>query len=638
MSYLNALREFTRLYRAAGGKTEDPLSAVREVFAAYDQARVFAEELQGTFVAERAQAAELRKTLETLQETHAHVEQSEQRFRALVSNASDAVVVVGSDNRVAYVSSSVTRVWGQLEDAVLGDELVHHVHPDDAVKVALALQSVREMPGQPITVDFRVVADDDSTRYIEAALTDLGDEAAIAGVVLNARDVTERMLLQEELRGAAYRDPLTGLPNRALFTGHLEQSVEGHRDSGPTLALLVVDLDRFKVFNDTLGHEAGDDMLIEVSRRIRELAPPGSFIGRLGGDEFAMLVRSADPDVPERLAREVTETFGIASPDVSSVSVGVALLRDGCETPQDLFRAADLALFHAKHSGRGQFAIFDPERDGSWRERLDLEAQLRGAVERGEFHLRYQPIVSLADERLIAVEALVRWVHPERGAIPPTALIPLAEEGGMIPEIGRWVLTESCRQLAEWNQQFEHGESVIDYISVNVSAAELRDPAYAERVSRVLRETGTEPARLQLEITESLIVEEGHESLERLNELKELGVRLAIDDFGTGYSSLSYLTRMPVDILKVDRSFVGHMLDSDRVESVVRATISLAHALDLSVVAEGVETVEQQQALRALGCELAQGFYYSRPLSADGLVSYFDGSDGESSADLEDVA
>jgi len=638
MSYEAAIREFIRLYSEVGGNVEDPVSAVREVFAAYDQARVFAEELQETFLEEREHASQLQEALETLQVSHTDVENSERRFRALVSSASDAVVVVGRDDCVSYASGSIARVWGQLEEAVRGDRLVQHVHPDDVVKVTLALRSAREMKGQLLTVDFRVVADDHSTRYIEAALTDLGDEPAIAGVVLNARDVTERMLLEEELRSAAYRDPLTGLPNRALFSGHLEQSVGGQRLDGPTLALLVVDLDRFKVFNDTLGHEAGDDMLIEVSRRLRELAPHGSFIGRLGGDEFAMLVRSADPDVPEQLAREVTETFGIASPEVSSVSVGVALLRDGCETPQDLFRAADLALFHAKHNGRGQYAVFDPERDGSWSERLDLEAQLRGAVGRNEFHLRFQPIVSLTDERLTAVEALVRWEHPVRGVILPTAFIPLAEESGMIPEIGRWVLTESCRQLVAWDQQFGSGGPGVDYISVNVSAAELRDPAYVERVAQVLRETGTDPTRLQLEITESLIIEEGQESLERLNELKELCIRLAIDDFGTGYSSLSYLTRMPVDILKVDRSFVGHMLDSERVASVVRATISLAHALDMRVVAEGVETVEQQHALRDLGCELAQGYLYARPLTAEGVVAYLDECCGEPLTKADDAA
>ena len=635
MSYEAAIREFIRLYGEAGGRTEDPLAAVREVFGAYEQARVFAEELQETFVQEREHASQLQEALKTLQVSHSDVESSERRFRALVSSTSDAVVVVGSDDRVSYASGSIVRVWGQLEETVCGDRLVQHVHPDDVVKVTLALRSAREMKGQPLTVDFRVVADDHSTRYVEAALTDLGDEPAIAGVVLNARDVTERMLLEEELRSAAYRDPLTGLPNRALFSGHLEQSVGVQRLDGPTLALLVVDLDRFKVFNDTLGHEAGDDMLIEVSRRLRELAPHGSFIGRLGGDEFAMLVRSADPNVPAQVAREVTETFGIASPEVSSVSVGVALLRDGCETPQDLFRVADLALFHAKHNGRAQFAVFDPERDGSWSERLDLEAQLRGAVGRNEFNLRFQPIVSLTNERLTAVEALVRWEHPTRGAIQPTSFIPLAEESGMIPEIGRWVLTESCRQLVAWDQEFGSG---VDYISVNVSAAELRDPAYVERVAQVLRETGTDPTRLQLEITESLIVEEGHESLDRLNGLKELGIRLAIDDFGTGYSSLSYLTRMPVDILKVDRSFVGHMLDSERVASVVRATISLAHALDLRVVAEGVETVDQQQALRELGCELAQGYLYARPLTAAGVVGYFDECCGEPLTKAEDAA
>ena len=622
MSYKDAVTEFIRLYGEAGGKpTTDPVAAVRELFAAYSQARVFAAEISETFAAERARAQELEQALEELQRTHAEVERSEHRFRALVSNASDVVIVIDPDDQVTYASDAVQQVCGCSASQLTGGSIVDRVHPDDAMKLKLAMQTVREEPGSTLTVSFRIVNDDRPPRYIEAALTDLSDEPTVGGIVLNARDVSERVQLEDELRHAAYRDPLTGLPNRALVTDYIENAWPAEPGRGATVGLLLVDIDHFKLINDTRGHPAGDEVLVEVARSLREFAPNGSIVGRLGGDEFAMLVRTSDAAEPLRIANELVQMFGEAA-ELPSISVGLALPGKGCETPAELVRAADLALYQAKQDGRGRCATFDADRDDSWVDRLELEADLEAATRRGQLRLLYQPIVDLATSELVAAEALVRWDHSTRGTVSPAIFIPLAEESDVIIEVGSWVLRTAVRQLADWDGAFgAAGTPSLGYLSVNVSAAELRDPGYAARVGQLLDEFGVASNRLQLELTETILAEDGHDVVKRLEELKALGVRLAIDDFGTGYSSLSYLTRMPVDLMKVDRSFVDGMLTSERVESVVRATMSLAEALGLKVVAEGVETVEQHEKLRALGGLMGQGYLYARPLAPDELVA-----------------
>ena len=623
MSYREAVSEFIRFYQEAGGNpTTDPVSAVRELFGAYSQARVFAQELSETFAEERNRAEELEVALAELNGFHAVLERSEQRFRALVSNASDVVLVIAPDDHVTYASESVERVCGCTEAQITGARITDHLHPDDVVKLKLAMQSVREEPGHTLTVSFRVVNDDRTPRYIEAALTDLSGEPAVGGIVLNGRDVSERVQLEDELRHAAYRDPLTGLPNRAPFTGHLENAWPADPDRGATLGLLLVDLDRFKLINDTRGHAAGDGVLIEVANMLRAFAPHGSIVARLGGDEFALLVRTSDPAEPERIAAELAATFTEATDSVPSVSIGVALPGPGCETPADLIRAADLALYQAKQDGRRRHAVFDPDQDDHWTERLELERDLRAAIGQGELRLLYQPIVEMTSNRAVAAEALVRWEHPTRGTVSPAVFIPLAEESGAIADVGSWVLSTAVRQLAEWDRVADaDGSRRLEYLSVNVSAAELRDPNYAEEVGRLLRASRLPPDRIQLELTETMLAEDGHDVIRRLEELKALGLRLAIDDFGTGYSSLSYLTRMPIDLMKVDRTFVSGMLTSPRVESVVRATMSLASALGLKVVAEGVETIEQQKKLQSLGSVMGQGYLYSPPLAADEMVA-----------------
>lgn len=562
---------------------------------------------------------------QALERRYAEVARSEERFRTLASTASHMVLVIDADNAVTYASSSVEWVCGHTEAALTGASLTQCVMPDDAAKLALALHTVRAEPGRALNVNFRVPDADGRVRYIEAALSDLSSEPSVNGVVLNGRDVSERESLEEDLRHAAYRDPLTGLPNRASFNGHLETTWPRADESNVTLALLLIDLDRFNLVNDSRGHAAGDEMLVRTASRLRELSPAGGFLARLGGDEFALVVRGTEPEFPMELARQIVEAFETTKDGVPSVSVGVATPGVGRNTPGDLVRAADLALYDAKRGGRGGYTLFDPNHSSLWIERLELEEDLRNSVIRGELRLLYQPIVDMTTRRLVASEALVRWDHPTRGTISPAVFIPLAEESGMIAEIGEWVLHEAIRQIAEWEPRFaaDGDDEGMSYVSVNVSAAELRDPLYAERVGQALREAGVQPQHLQLELTETLLADDGHGLIQRLEDLKAQGIRLAIDDFGTGYSSLSYLSRMPVDVMKVDRSFVSGMQTSDRVESVVRATMSLAQALDLKVVAEGVETLEQQEKLLTLGETLGQGFFFERPIPPDELEQLF---------------
>ena len=619
MSYAKAVREFMRLYEEAGGSIHtDPTAAVRELFAAFSQARVFASEISELFAAERSRASELGQALEELRHSHAEVEASEERFRALVTNATDVVLVVDADDRVTYATPSVNGVFGCQESEIVGSQLQDHVLAADLSKLSIALIKARSEPSRATNASFRVPTADGEVRFIDAALTDLGDQSPIDGIVLNGRDVTERETLERSLRHAAFHDPLTGLPNRGLFTSHLETVWPSlSPDAGD--ALLLIDLDRFKLINDTRGHAAGDEVLLEVSSRLQQVAPARSFLARLGGDEFAMLVRVGDGASLRRVAAQIIGAFDGTADSVPSVSVGLAWPGVGGSNPSELIRAADLALYQAKKDGRARYSVFSPGLDQRWIERLEMESDLRTSVKDGALSLLYQPIVDMANGEAVAAETLVRWDHPRWGSVSPAVFIPLAEESDLVTDIGEWVLDAALDQLTEWRSHSVIDAARLHYLSVNVSAAELRDDGYASRVAAALDRTGVPADRLQLELTETLLAHDGSEVVRRLEELKDLGVRLAIDDFGTGYSSLSYLSRMPVDLMKVDRAFVTGMLESPRVETVVRATISLAEALGLGVVAEGVETLDQHHALRALGNALGQGYLYSQPLTAEEL-------------------
>jgi diguanylate cyclase (GGDEF)-like protein len=417
----------------------------------------------------------------------------------------------------------------------------------------------------------------------------------------------------------AYSDSLTGLPNRALLLDRMEATrARAEREQEP-MTVLFLDLDGFKPVNDSLGHLAGDRLLVEVARRVRGCLRRGDTAARLGGDEFAVLLADlGDVRRAERIARRIlialAEPFTLLGKEVFvTASIGIA---SGFDDSEDLLRNADVAMYRAKREGKNGFRLFEPDMHTAVLERLELEADLRKAIEREELVLYFQPVVDLDDGAVVGVEALVRWEHPTRGLLLPIDFIPLAEDTGLIVDVGRWVLATACRQTVAW--QRELGPAAPDWVSVNLSGRDLLEEELDRGVAAALEESGLDPARLTLEITETVIVQDGGRALAQLERLKELGVRLAIDDFGTGYSSLRYLGRFPVDVLKVAKPFVDGVLD-DRDAALVRTVVSLAESLHLSTVAEGIELAEQRERLVELGCTLGQGYLFARPLPVETL-------------------
>jgi diguanylate cyclase (GGDEF)-like protein len=440
-------------------------------------------------------------------------------------------------------------------------------------------------------------------------------------LVLQLQDVTERKQSEERLRHDAFHDPLTGLPNRALFTDHVKLTIaRAKRVTTRRFAVLFCDLDRFKVINDSLGHVAGDQLLVEVARRLERCLRQGDTVARVGGDEFTILLDDlADEQeaatVAERIQKEIGAAIMLSGREVfTTMSIGVAAGTGSYSDPEDILRDADTAMYRAKSLGKARHVVFDHSMHASAVNLLQIETDLRKALEKGQFYLLYQPIVSLDNFKLCGFEALVRWHHPERGLISPLDFIPIAEETGQIIGIGEWALFEACRQMREWQEKFPQASPI--FMSVNLSAKQFNHMMLIAQVDDVLRRTGLNPRQLKLEITEGAVMDNIDAATEMLRQLRDLGVQLAIDDFGTGYSSLSYLHRFPIDTLKIDRSFVTRMANNPENVEIVRTIVMLAQVLGMDVVAEGVETKEQLKLLRDLRCEYGQGYYFSRPSSA----------------------
>jgi diguanylate cyclase (GGDEF)-like protein len=431
------------------------------------------------------------------------------------------------------------------------------------------------------------------------------------------QDVTERKVLEERLEYQAFHDPLTDLANRTLLTDRLGHALAQTGRRSTKVAVLFMDLDNFKYVNDSLGHEVGDRLLVAVAGRVKGCLRSEDTIARFGGDEFIILLEDiTDEDeataAAESIARTLRPPLAIDGHEIFvTISIGIAFGGSAEDRPEGLLRKADVAMYRAKDKGRDRYEVFRPEMGDSPLRRFGLEGDLRRAVEREEFVVHYEPIVSVRTGETVGVEALVRWKHPERGLLVPAEFVPLAEETGLIATIGRWVLRAACRNAREW--QWRCPRDHHPNISVNLSARQFRDPQVVGIVRDVLRETGLEPGSLVLEITESVAMNDAALTIAILSQLKNLGVKLAIDDFGTGYSSLSYLKRFPVDVIKIDRSIVAGIGQDSGDSAIVSATIALAHALGLEVVAEGVETAVEVAELRALGCDFGQGYYWWRP-------------------------
>lgn len=547
---------------------------------------------------------------------------SEARFRALVQNATDIVAVVDPAGFVQYISPAAEHILGAPPAHWLGQSLIALVHPDDVESVRATEDLVNLAADDVPSLTVRVRHQNGEWRFLEVLTRNLLADPHVGGIVLNARDVTERKGLESELSRQAFSDALTGLPNRALLIDRLTHALaRGERLAG-AVAVLYLDLDNFKLVNDSLGHEAGDALLAAVATRLQNGIRTGDTLARLGGDEFIILledIAGSDEaiEVACRILDAVAAPFPLHDREIFvNVSIGIALSTPDCDA-SDLLRDADTAMYVAKRRGKAGYELFTPEMHAQSANRLMLETTLRHALDRREFELHYQPVVDLASGRIAEMEALLRWRHPERGLLYPGDFIPIAEETGLILPIGRWVLAEAAHQTRTWQHQYPSQPPLT--VSVNLSARQFQDGALMQDVTDILAETGLSPDNLKLEITESALIENVEETVATLTSLKHLGVRVAIDDFGTGYSSLAYLQQFPVDILKIDRSFVQRLEGRSEATALARNIVDLGKALHLTVTGEGIETGEQLAALRELGCEQGQGYYFDRPMCAEAL-------------------
>ena len=549
---------------------------------------------------------------------------SETRFRSLVQNSSDLVLLLDGEARMAFVSPAIERILGEGAAMRTNRPVSELVHPDDAEWLTALLERLAAAPGSVAGGEVRMPHADGRWRWIELVGTNLMSDPDVRGIVLNCRDVTDRRTLEEQLRHQAFHDPLTNLANRPLLVDRIEHELEARPLEAPaTTAVLLLDLDDFKTVNDSLGHVAGDELLAAVAERIRTTLRGRDTAARIGGDEFGMLVRSGEREeveaIAERILAAIREPMEVGNHHLTvAASMGIAFADGRQSTADELLRSADVAMYMAKARGKDRFVVFEASMHDAAVRRLRLKADLEHGLEAGQFHLLYQPIVDLASGAPVGLEALLRWNHPS-WMIGPSEFVPFAEETGMIIPLGRWVLEEACRHTVALDATA--AGAGLD-ISVNVSAVQLARADFADEVSAVLKATGLDPWRLVLELTESVLLEREGAPMTSLTRLHELGVRLAIDDFGTGYSSLSYLHDLPIDILKIDLSFVAALDTAREAPAVVRSIIRLAGTLGLQTIAEGIERPEQAGRLRTLGAEFGQGFHYAPPLGAEELAAY----------------
>ena len=561
-----------------------------------------------------SQNRQLRERARVEQSLVDDLRRSDERFQSLVRNSADVQAIVGVDGRLVYESPAVGRVLGVSGRA--GRALVDDIQPEDAEAVRTGMERLAASPGAEATFEYRARHGDGSWRTIEAVAKNLLEDPAVAGLVLNYRDVTDERRLEAELRRQAFHDSLTGLANRALFAERLEHALTRAGRGAGHCAVLFVDLDDFKTVNDGLGHAEGDRLLVEVARRAATAIRPSDTLARMGGDEFAVLVEDVEDvatpvEVGRRILERLQKPFRMTGKDVFvRASIGVAISSPGGPGAGALLRSADAAMYDAKSRGKHRIEVFEPRMHDAALRRLALKGDLERAIERDELAVAYQPIVDLEHLEPVGAEALVRWHHPSRGLVMPGEFIPIAEETGLIVPIGRWVLEQACREAAGWNA----GRPTS--VSANVSGRQLVEDGLAGEVEGIFASTSLPPERLVLEFTESVLISDAEPVAATLRALKGLGARLAIDDFGTGFSSLSYLSRLPIDVLKIDRAFVAGISERPGQRAVTVAILRLAETLGLGTVAEGIETVEDLAELRALGVTRGQGHLFAPALDA----------------------
>ncbi len=540
--------------------------------------------------------------------------ESEERYALAVRGANDGIWDWNLETGEIYFSPRWKAMLGHREEEIdaTPEEWWRKIHPEDLARTRESLDAHLAGDSDHFQAEYRIAHADGSFRWmLSRGLAERdahGEARRIAG---SQTDITDRQVL----------DPLTGLPNRALFLDRLASALgRARRKIGAVTGVLFLDLDRFKVVNDSLGHLVGDQLLKRVAATLEGCLRPGDTVARLGGDEFTILLEEIHgPEealaVAERVHARLEEPYRLGDQEMyTTASIGIALSSDGQERPENLLRDADTAMYRAKSLGRGRHQLFDQDMRERAVAQLQIETDLRRALERRELVVYYQPILSLASDRIIGFEALTRWHHPERGLIMPLEFIAVAEETGLILQIGDWVLREACRQQRSWQQEFPASAELT--MSVNLSPKQFNHPDLVKQVRQVLDETGLAPRLLVLEITESAFIESPEAAIQMIGELRGMGIQVCVDDFGTGYSSLSYLHRFPIDALKIDRSFVSKIPHQGRQTELVQNIIKMAGDLDIEVVAEGVETDAQRDRLRQLDCRYVQGFLFHRPLDS----------------------
>ena len=556
-----------------------------------------------------------------------HRRQSEARFRSLVAHSSDLITVLDANGIVTYQSPSIERVLGYRADEVEGTRFGWLLTEADRSRLDQLVAGDGGGSTDAHTFECSLVHRDGTSLRFEVQHTDLLQDEHVGGIVLNGRDVSERKAFEEQLAHQAFHDPVTNLANRALFSDRVEHALMRSQRGFPDIAIVFIDLDDFKTVNDSLGHAAGDHVLQEVARRLQIAVRPTDTVARFGGDEFAVLLESVNDsaqaaDAAARILHALEIPLEIDGKQVfPRASIGICLVDRENESPEaaELLRNADVAMYMAKRDSKGSYRVFEPTMHERVVERLELRSELQRAIDEDQLALHYQPVVRLEGHEILGVEALLRWMHPTRGTIPPNQFIPLAEETGLIIPMGRWVLETACAEGVLLHTRFPRPEPLA--MSVNLSVRQLQSESIVADVRSALEKSGLTPGALVLEITESVMMADTDFAVQRLCELKDLGVRLAMDDFGTGYSSLSYLSRFPVDILKMDRSFVG----AGENVALQSAIIALGASLELEVVAEGIELPEQERSLHDLGCELGQGFLFARPMGPPELLKFLAG-------------
>ncbi len=583
--------------------------------------RAYKESDQERYLLERS----LMISSEEMQEIYEQLRKSETRYALAAQGANDGLWDWDLVNEDIYYSPRWMEILGiepNEEKTPSKTFWLDRIHPNEYAEVIGELTAHLYGETKHFKNEHRILHSDGEYRWVLirglAVKDNNGKAVRIAG---SMTDISERKFAEEKLAHDALHDNLTGLPNRKRFMERLQRSLDRIKISSEySFAVLFIDLDRFKTINDTMGHQAGDELLLNISQKLELLIRPSDMVARLGGDEFVVLIENVSTEeqiipIAGRILKEIQQPANLGGFEIyTSASIGIVFGSSEYEKPDDLVRDADLAMYRAKSKGKARFELFDAQMHSGALSLLQLEIDLRHAIEHQEFMLNYQPIVSLNSSEIVGFEALVRWNHPIRGLVSPDEFIPIAEETGLILPIGKWVLHEACRQMREWQDEFPIASDFI--MHVNISACELEQKSLISQIERILGETNLEPHCLKLEITETVIMSNAEEAIKTVKKLREMGVRVSIDDFGTGYSSLSYLHRFPIDTLKIDRSFINRIGFEDEHAEIIRTIIKLACNLGMDVVAEGVENEAQMKFLKDMNCDFGQGYYYSRPVNS----------------------